>query len=593
MITAQPDRATRLRVACVVMATFPHNLILRLGLKAFGGSEFGGYAPLPAAAAEVRTDGRKMRVFGRCTSEKVDRSREIVVARGVDWDEYRNNPICTINHGWREPEKLIGHAKIDGHFTPQLSDDGRGWDFGCQFIQHGPQAGRAAEAFALVDTGVLRGVSLGFRFLGAHSQQVTADDGQPALRIDRCSPFEITFLPVPDNPDAVVHVVEKGVNGRRLSQQWIDLLRPMVPKVRLHGFTPQKREKAMAQPMPDPAAQQADPMQQQQPQQPPTPASQLPQVKPSIAMLMATEQYVMGLIKFLKQQGDVQDHPEIKNLIGGLILHLSQAYRAMATTHQKIQAEDPTMPNLLGHGGLLAADPAPPMPGADGAQAAPPQPGFGDGLDDVSGQEINAGLDQMSAPSPMGDTGGPIDDQEDAGVFSDDELAGMGDDAAAGTADSQSYGDVGDEDEGYDHTEGGYTEPDGGEDEEEEEEDGENPLKTRTKGYEMRDDRIILVREKGLPVAFERARRMLDAYEQSFRREFQASDVNVLAWAAGNMDAMSQADRKKFANWCREKAMQGVVKPAPKPGTPEYMQTPAYKAEVEAEIARLLAARQS
>lgn len=75
----------------------------------------------------------------------------------------------------------------------------------------------------------------------------------------------------------------------------------------------------MAQPMPDPAAGAADPMQQPQPQQPPSPASQLPQVKPSIALLMAAEQYTMGFIKFLKQQGDVQDHPEVKKLIGGTI----------------------------------------------------------------------------------------------------------------------------------------------------------------------------------------------------------------------------------------------------------------------------------
>lgn len=575
------------------MSTFPHSLILRLGLKAFGGSEFGGYAPLPAPVAEVRTDSRRMRVYGICTTETVDRSREIVVADGVDWSEYRNNPICTINHGWREPEKLIGHAKIDHHFTPKKTADGRGWEFGCQFIQHGPQASRAAEAFALVDTGVLRGVSLGFRFLGAHSSQIVASDGQPALRIDRCSPFEITFLPVPDNPDAVVHVVEKGVNGRRLSQHWLDLLQPMVPKAKLHGFITHKREKAMAQPMPDPAAQQADPAQMQQQQQPPSPASQLPQVKPSIAMLMAVEQYTMGFIKFLKQQGEVQDHPEIKTLIGGLILHLSQAYRALSTTHQKIQSEDPTYPNLLGHGGLLAPDPAPPMPGVSdagvaGQPGAAPQPGFGDGLDDVTGPEINAGMEGMDTSAPMIDSGGPMD-----GVLTDEDLG----DAAQGTTD---YGDVGDEDGLPDQSMGqmgmdddqpmaqNYGQDD--DDQDEDEDDEENPMKKRTKGYNPpREDQIILVREKGLPVAFERARRMLEAYENSLKRDFQGSDLNVLRWAADNVGVMTPAQRQQFAAWCREKAMQGIarkpqdVKP-PEPGTPEFF------AAVEAETRRLVEA---
>lgn len=564
------------------MATYPHNLILRLGLKAFGGAEFGGYAPLPAPTAEVRTDSRRMRVYGRCTSEKLDRSREIVVSDGVDWSEYQNNPICTINHGWREPEKLIGHAVIDRHFTPKKSADGRGWDFGCQFIQHGPQAGRAAEAFALVDTGVLRGVSLGFRFLGAHSQQITADDGQPALRIDRCTPFEITFLPVPDNPDAVVHVVEKGVNGRRLSQPWMDILRPMVPKVRLHGFTTHKREKAMAQPMPDPAAQ-ADPM-QQQPQQPPSPASQLPQVKPSIALLMATEQYAMGFIKFLKQQGDVQDHPEVKKLIGGLILHLSQAYRALSATHQKIQSEDPTFPNLLGHGGILAPDPTP--PGLAGAASSQP-PGFNDGLDDVNGMEINAGMDGMQGAEPMagstgGDMGGDMDeDDPTGGILSEEELSGLGDpNDPTGQPD---YGDAGDEDPMAD------TDPmDMDEDDEEPDAAGAMPMKKRMKGYELREDRIVLVREKGLSIAFERARGILERYEQAFKREFQGTDLNVLRFVADNLDVMTPKQKGEFKAWCREKAFQGIARqPAlPPMGSPEYQQA------VEREIARLIADRQ-
>lgn len=755
---AQPATATRLRVALFVMATYPHNLILRLGLKAFGGAEFGGYAPLPAPTAEVRTDSRRMRVYGRCTSEKVDRSREIVVADGVDWDEYRNNPICTINHGWREPEKLIGHAVIDRHFTPKKAADGRGWDFGCQFIQHGPQAGRAAEAFALVDTGVLRGVSLGFRFLGAHSQQITAPDGQPALRIDRCTPFEITFLPVPDNPDAVVHVVEKGVNGRRLSQPWMDILRPMVPKVKMHGFTLPRREKAMAgqpsaaqpkswqakstplngshttdhtpsdgqlhpsgrlyvshspegslnqvpfgqqmqppakrarahqtvalhasnvepgkphhfqldvdytgktrletvtngpdgqesqthevppasrelrvmianhhkthawmplldkiheeypehtahaiqahtesrqqhgtrtkgmkpmaQPMPDPAAQQGDPA-QMQPQQPPSPASQLPQVKPSIALLMATEQYAMGFIKFLKQQGDVQDHPEVKKLIGGLILHLSQAYRALSATHQKIQSEDPTFPNLLGHGGILAPDPTP--PGLAGAGAQPPA--FNDGLDDVNGMEINQGIDGMQGADQMpGADTDPNDDQ--GGILSEEELAGGPtddpmNDPTAGPMGAD-YGDAGDEDQMPDQSGGVFGEDD---DDDQDQDDAAMPMKKRQKGYEVRPDQIVLVREKGLPIAFERARRLLESYEQAFQREFSATDLNVLRFVADNLDVMKPKQKADFKAWCREKSLQGITrKPVPPPmGSPEYL------AEVEREIARLQAEKQ-
>lgn len=562
-----------------------HSLISKLGIKSLGGQEFLARTPLSPEAAEVRTDARKMRVYGICTSDAVDRSREIVVPDGVIWSEYESNPIVTTLHQWRDPKGVVGHAVIDGRFAVERR--GGQWHYGAQFIQHGPNVRHAEEAFGLIESGVLKGVSLGFRFIGADSEQVIAPDGHPALKINRCVPFEITHLPVPDNPDAIVRIVEKGVNGRRLSQPWMDILRPMVPKIRFHGFN-HKREKAMAQPMPDPAAQQADPAQQQM-QQPPSPASQLPQVKPSIALLMATEQYAMGFIKFLKQQGDVQDHPEVKKLIGGLILHLSQAYRALSATHQKIQAEDPTFPNLLGHGGILAPDPTPPgLAGAAGA-GTPPPPAFNDGLDDVNGMEINQGMDGMQGAEPDADNfgGSPDGDADDqGGILSEEELAGspaddpMGDPTAGPTG--ADYGDVGDEDPMADDT---FGEDD---DQDDDQDDAAMPMKKRQKGYEVRPDKIVLVREKGLSIAFERARRLLEAHEQACQREFSGTDLNILRFVADNLDVMKPKQKADFKAWCREKSLKGIArKPVPPPmGSPEYL------AEVEREIARLQAAKQ-
>jgi hypothetical protein len=75
---------------------------------------------------------------------------------------------------------------------------------------------------------VLSGISIGFQIPPGSAVKMTADDGYPALDIIRSKLFEVPVLPVGDNPDAVVRVVEKGLGGLKLMPEFHAMLRMFV-----------------------------------------------------------------------------------------------------------------------------------------------------------------------------------------------------------------------------------------------------------------------------------------------------------------------------------------------------------------------------
>lgn len=585
-------------------------------MKSLGGLTYQGYANSPVA--DVRPDHQRMRISGTCTSGRMDRSREIVVPAGVDWSEYRTNPIFSLNHGWRDPGKILGTCEVDGQFAVREKAYGGvgGWDFTAQLVKSGPNARIAAESLEMVDMKILKGVSLGFRFLSNHAEDVKGPDGLAALRINKCTPYEITLVPVPDNPDAVVRVVEKSMGGRKYSDVWLSILRPMVPKRNKSvGFTPKTREKAMPQLTPapggvDPSQQdpsQQDPAMGQQPQQP-----AMPSQKPSIALMLAAEQYTMGFIRFLNDQLKVQENPQMKELVPGMILHLSQLYRTLANAHQQIQMEDQTFPNLMGHGGMLASDPTPDG-GAGGL-------GFGDELDGATGQDITAA--SALPPTPGGDAGmgDPTADpsadpaamggaMDDGSGLSDEDVDSMGGaDAGPGGGSPDLFDGMGDDDsdldgnpdmtdpdidgDGIDNGEDAEPAPTGddpdGDEEEDDDADTDGPpvKKTRQKAHDAAQNMILLIREKGFDIAIKRADKLLSAHEAAMKRVYGTSDLNWLRWGADNLEVAPPEDLKKAAQWMRQKALQGVHRP--------LTAQEQFERDVIAETERLLlAARQN
>lgn len=321
-------------------------------LKRLGGSGETGYR----TDTQLTLDRGRMRISGICTSERLDRSREIVRSKGLDVSDHKLNPILTIGHKWREADGVIGRCEVNGTYTVEPGREKGSTPFVGQFFQTGPNAERAMQAFELVDSGVLRGVSVGFLIPPGGTQKITADDGYPALDIVKSKLFEVTVLPVGDNPDAVVRVVEKGLGGRRLLPEFDSLLRPYVPPKRVcvrGGF---KREKNM-----NGYGMNGMSHQQQPGMNPPAADPNIgmgaPPVPPSAQFLSDLNTYLIGMLKFLKEQGGVQESPSVKMVIPQIQLPLSQAFRAIQNTYAQVLTEHPDIPTLPGGGSLLAAEP--------------------------------------------------------------------------------------------------------------------------------------------------------------------------------------------------------------------------------------------
>ena len=460
-------------------------------LKRLGGSGEVGYS----TESPIALDRGRMRISGICTSERLDRSREIVRSKGLDVSDHQTNPIFTIGHGWKDPNAVVGRCEVDGRYTVRPGAEANGaTPFTAQFFQTGPAAERAEQAFALIDSGVLRGVSIGFLIPPGGSNKITAEDGYPALEIVRAKVFEVTTVPVGDNPDAIVRIVEKGFGGRPLLPEYAAMLKPLIPPRRTMVRVG-RREKTMDAPG------QTAPTQPAPQQQPPAPAEQGPPIPPSAQHLSNAGTYLVGFLKFLKQEGARQEHPAVKTLMPILQLHLSEAFRAVANTYGQLQAEYPDIPPLPGAGSLLAVAPEPePMAGDDLGAEAP--------IDDMGGVD--------TGDSELGFDDG-FDDAEDSDLYEG------GDD----DADDQVI--------------------------EDDEDDEEAPV--RTKSMKRDAARAMVARSE----------RVLDAFWEEFARELDATDVlrlkqldAILATPVHKLTPQARREARQLGNQLREKAASGA-----------------------------------
>lgn len=364
-------------------------------LKRLGSASEYGYR----TDAAVRLDRAKMLIHGVCTSERMDRSREVVRAKGLDVADHRLNPIFTLCHGWKSADGIIGRTEIGNEYAvkPGAGNE-NSTPFSAGFFQTGPNKEKAYQAFELADSGVLKGVSIGFTIGQGGQQRITATDGYPALELTRTKLFEVTLLPVGDNPDAVVRVVEKGLGGKRLGPDWLAMLKPFIPPKRasvVSGY----REKTMTglDTQTDPAGQQQDPNQQ-------PPLAEDPIKQPGAKGLFDLNTFAIGLLKLVVDMQGQHDSPHLLTALPQIQLHLSRILREIQTGYTGAQGQFPDLPPLPGGGSAMLAEPdANPLAelGALGDAATDPDPladGLGDGLGDDplaedDGGELFADLD--------------------------------------------------------------------------------------------------------------------------------------------------------------------------------------------------------
>lgn len=191
-----------------------------LRVKKLPGVEGGlAYAIRPR---NIITDPGKMSCTVTITTEAVDRSRDVVVTKGLDLSDHRKNPVALLDHNQKMPVGLAQDA--DGGYTCKHVGDHR-IDATTFFHQH---TALGEQAFRLVESGVLRGASIGFLPRPGKIEKGHDRDGGVTI-YGAGSLIEYSHLVLPDNPDCLVVAVQKGFGGKRLEPELLDYLTPLIP----------------------------------------------------------------------------------------------------------------------------------------------------------------------------------------------------------------------------------------------------------------------------------------------------------------------------------------------------------------------------
>ncbi|MBM4287554.1 MAG: hypothetical protein FJ135_05305 [Deltaproteobacteria bacterium] len=130
----------------------------------------------------------------------VDRYGDVIEVEGWDLKNYKKNPVFLWTHDYKQPPvgKAVKVGKTD-----------KGLLFQVKFP--------SAEEYALADTiynlylgGYLRATSVGFRDL--EREPITDKEGrQTGFRYKKQELYELSAVPVPANPNALILAVQKGV----------------------------------------------------------------------------------------------------------------------------------------------------------------------------------------------------------------------------------------------------------------------------------------------------------------------------------------------------------------------------------------------
>jgi len=153
------------------------------------------------------------------STESVDRTGEVVLARGMDDSQFRLHPLVTLNHDYDLPP--VGISQWRRRSREGTAPDVR---VGIKARTHYPprpdtwpatQPWLADQVFALVQAGLLRGKSIGFLPLRIHApdeKEVRSRGWGEGVRlvIDDWLLLEYACVTLPANQHALVEAVAKG-----------------------------------------------------------------------------------------------------------------------------------------------------------------------------------------------------------------------------------------------------------------------------------------------------------------------------------------------------------------------------------------------
>lgn len=191
----------------------------------------------------VSLDKGAMSATGVLATTALDRHGDILEVAGIDTGSHRRNPIALWNHGVQLAIPIGKCEDPAGRYTVEIDPESGECRCTTFFSQHLPEA---EQIYHLIDEGVIRAMSIGFRPLAA--KPLPAQRGslqRPGSHIQKCELLEASWVAVPANQDAIRRTLSKSlVCGKSLSPAIRRALAPLVSTTAVtRGFTLSKTQK--------------------------------------------------------------------------------------------------------------------------------------------------------------------------------------------------------------------------------------------------------------------------------------------------------------------------------------------------------------
>jgi len=174
-------------------------------------------------AKSVDVDVGKMCVTSRLSTPTPDLSNDIVIGKGIDDSMHQHHRLVLLQHNATMP---IARAEDqDGNYTKRLiGEDTFGTSY---FFQNSLES---EQAFRLIEMGALPGASIKIKPKAGQIEMVRSKNGDgPFALIKECLLFEWSHVFIPDNPEALVVAIEKGLGGKPVVDSLRQLFLPMLP----------------------------------------------------------------------------------------------------------------------------------------------------------------------------------------------------------------------------------------------------------------------------------------------------------------------------------------------------------------------------
>lgn len=209
------------RRGLIPVGDWQHHLLKRLSTNEYA------YA---STAGEPTVDVKKMMARAVISTQLPDNVRDIVVIKGVDLDRHSKNPVVFVSHNRWSPAIALARSG-DGEYrvTKEDSKDGPRIVSEAYFFQ---DRWESEQTFRMVEKGAIGGASVGISVAPKNVQIVRDKAGTQYAMVNASELVEWSFVIVPENKDAIVIAVEKGIGGKPLCDELRKIFEPMLPALR-------------------------------------------------------------------------------------------------------------------------------------------------------------------------------------------------------------------------------------------------------------------------------------------------------------------------------------------------------------------------